>query len=229
MKTKNWAIALFSATIAVALSTSTVLAEVIEVTANKLLLRSGPGPTYTPVFTFNKGDRLSKNKQQGLWTHIAFGQYEGWVFTAFTKTVAPGPGPGPGTGTGGGSGGGNIGTGPAPSRYESGKGNINNARYSGSGTATVQIVGTNRVVVTAIESINARPFSVTYYGEITSRNNVQIVANVYQFASTPTGNRPIPKSGNCQIAVSPDSNALRSFTCLAYSGIDHGKTIFTGI
>ena len=223
MNTKNWAIALFSATIAVALSISTALAEVVEVTVNQLKVRSGPGLEYSVITAFNKGFRASRIKQEGNWAYIAAGRVEGWVYAPYIKVV----GAGTGTGTGEGTGGGNIGTGPTPSRYQS-SGNINNARFGGNGSANVQIVGTNRVVVTAIEASSARPFSVTYYGAITSRSREQIVANVTAFASTPTGNQTIPKSGNCQIRVSIDSSVLRSFTCQANSGLDHGKTTFTG-
>ena len=226
MNTKKWAIALCSATIAVALSISTALAEVAEVTVNQLKLRSGPGLNYSVIFAFNKGARVSRIKQQGNWAYIAFGRYEGWVYAPYIRLVGPGPV------TGEGSGGGNIGTGPAPSRYQSSGGasggNINNARFGGYGSANVQIVGTNRVVVNAVSDNRAQPFSVTYYGAITSRSREQIVANVTAFASTLTGNQTIPKSGNCQIRVSIDSNVLRSFTCQAYGGLDHGNTTFTG-
>ena len=230
MNTKNWAIALFSATIAVAMSISTALAEVVEVAVNQLKVRSGPGLEYSVITTFNKGFRASRIKQQGNWAYIALGRVEGWVYAPYIRIVGPVPVPGPVTGEG--SGGGNIGTGPAPSRYQSSGGasggNINNARFGGYGSANVQIVGTNRVVVNAVSDNRAQPFSVTYYGAITSRSREQIVANVTAFASTLTGNQTIPKSGNCQIRVSIDSNVLRSFTCQAYGGLDHGNTTFTG-
>ena len=218
MKTKNWAIALFSATIAVALSISTALAEVIEVTATQLKVRSGPGLEYSSITTLNKGTRVSKNKQEGAWTHVAFGQYEGWVYTPFTKIVGSGSGPGPSPVTG-----------PAPSRYQSsGFGNISNARYSGSGTANAQIVETHQVVVNVVSDNRVDPFLVTYYGRIISRSDTKITANVTEFASTLTGNRRLPKNGSCEIAVIPNGNVLRSLTCNANSGLDHGKTTFTG-
>lgn len=230
MKTKKWAIALFSATIAVALSISTALAEVAEVTVNQLKLRSGPGLNYKVIFAFNKGARVSKIKQQGNWAYIAFGRYEGWVYAPYIRIVVPVPVPVPVTGEG--SGGGNIGTGPAPSRYQSSGGasggNINNARYSGYGSANAQIVEPNRVVVNVVSENRAQPFSVTYYGDVIRRSKGQIVANVTAFASTLTGNRTTPKNGSCQIVVSPDSNVLRSLDCQANSGLDHGKTTFTG-
>ena len=219
MNLKHWGIALCSATIAVALSISVASAETVEVTVDQLKVRSGPGLNYSVITAFDKGVRVNRIKQQGDWAYIAAGRVEGWVYTPYIRVV--------GTGTGEGTGNGNISTGPAPSRYQS-SGNVNNARFGGNGTANVQIVGTNRVVVTATESRSARPFSVTYYGAITSRSRGQIVANVTAFASSPTGNQPIPKSGNCQIEVSIDSNVLRSFTCQAYGGLDHGKTTFTG-
>ena len=230
MNTKNWAIALCSATIAVALSISTASAETVEVIVDQLKVRSGPGLNYSVITAFDKGVRVNRIKQQGNWAYIAAGRVEGWVYIPYIRVVGPVTGPGPVTGEG--SGGGNIGTGPAPSRYQSSGGasggNINNARFGGYGSANVQIVGTNRVVVTAIADNRAQPFSVTYYGAITSRSREQIVANVTAFASTLTGNQAIPKSGNCQIRVSIDSSVLRSFTCQANSGLDHGKTTFTG-
>jgi len=223
MNTKNWAIALFSATIAVVAVVSTASAETVEITVNDLSVRSGPGPNYSIITVWNKGFRGNRIKQEGNWAYVVTGRVEGWVYAPYIKVV----GADTGTGTGEGIGGGNIGTGPAPSRYQS-SGNIDNARYGGNGSASVQIVGTGRVVVTAIEASSARPFSVTYYGEITSRSREQIVANVTAFASTPTGNQTIPKSGNCQIRVSIDSSVLPSFTCQANSGLDHGKANFTG-
>lgn len=223
MNTKNWAIALCSATMAVAAAISTASAETVEITVNDLNVRSGPGPGYSVVTVWDKGVRGNRIKQEGNWAYVVTGRVEGWVYTPFIRVV----GSDTGTGTGEGTGGGNIGTGPAPSRYQS-SGNVSNARFGGNGTANVQIVGTNRVVVTATEGRSARPFSVTYYGAITSRSKGQIVANVTAFASSPTGNQPIPKSGNCQIEVSIDSSVLRSFTCQAYGGLDHGKTTFTG-
>ena len=225
MKTKNWAIALCSATIAVALSISTASAETVEVIINQLRVRSGPGLEYSVITAFDKGVRVNRIKQQGNWAYIAAGRVEGWVYAPYIKVVGPVPVPVPGTG--GGSGGGNIGTGPAPSRYQS-IGNISNARYSGSGSANAQIVAPNRVVVNVVSDNRVDPFSVTYYAEIIGRSNGKITANVTSFASTLTLNRPIPKSGNCQIVVSPDSNVLRSLDCQANSGLDYGKTTFTG-
>ena len=223
MKTKNWAIALCSATIAVALSISTASAETVEVIINQLRVRSGPGLEYSVITAFDKGVRVNRIKQQGNWAYIAAGRVEGWVYAPYIKIVGSVPGPG----TGGGSGGGNIGTGPAPSRYQS-IGTISNARYSGSGSANAQIVAPNRVVVNVVSDNRVDPFSVTYYAEIIGRSNGKITANVTAFASTLTGNKTSPKSGRCEIAVSPDSNVLRSLTCNANSGLDHGTTTFTG-
>ena len=212
MKTKNWAIALFSATIAVALSISTALAEVVEVTVNQLKVRSGPGLEYSVITAFNKGVRVNKIKQEGTWAYIAAGRVEGWVFAPYIKIVGPGPSPV---------------TGPALSRYQS-FGNINNARYSGSGSANAQIVAPNRVVVNVVSDNRVDPFSVTYYAEIIGRSDTKITANVTAFASTLTGNRTISKTGRCEIAVIPNGNVLRSLDCQANSGLDHGKTTFTG-
>ena len=218
MKTKNWAIALFSATIAVALSISTASAETVEVVVNQLTVRSGPGLEYSPITTLNKGTRVSKIKQEGAWAHIETGRVKGWVFIAFTKIVGSGSGPGPSPVTG-----------PAPSRYQSsGFGNINNARYGGSGTANAQIVETHQVVVNVVSDNRVNPFSVTYYGRIIGRSNTKITANVTEFASTLTGNRRLPKNGSCEIAVIPNGNVLKSLTCNANSGLDHGTTTFTG-
>ena len=218
MKTKKWAIALFSATIAVALSISTASAETVEVVVNQLTVRSGPGLEYSPITTLNKGTRVSKIKQEGAWAHIETGRVKGWVFIAFTKIVGSGSGPGPSPVTG-----------PAPSRYQSsGFGNISNARYSGSGTANAQIVETHQVVVNVVSDNRVNPFSVTYYGRIIGRSNTKITANVTEFASTLTGNRRLPKNGSCEIAVIPNGNVLRSLTCNANSGLDHGTTTFTG-
>jgi len=214
MNTKNWAIALFSATIAVALSISTALAEVVEVTVNQLKVRSGPGLEYSVITAFNKGVRVNRIKQEGTWAYIAAGRVEGWVFAPYIKIVGPGPGPGPVTG-------------PALSRYQS-FGNINNARYSGSGSANAQIVAPNRVVVNVVSDNRVDPFSVTYYAEIIGRSDTKITANVTAFASTLTGNRTISKNGRCEIAVIPNGNVLRSLDCQANSGLDHGKTTFTG-
>ena len=214
MNTKKWAVALFSATIAVALSISTALAEVVEVTVNQLKVRSGPGLEYSVITAFNKGVRVNRIKQEGTWAYIAAGRVEGWVFAPYIKIVGPGPGPVPVTG-------------PAPSRYQS-FGNINNARYSGSGSANAQIVEPNRVVVNVVSDNRVDPLSVTYYAEIIGRSDTKITANVTAFASTLTRNQPIPKNGRCEIVVSPDSNVLRSLTCQAYSGLDYGKTTFTG-
>ena len=219
MNTKNWAIALCSATIAVALSISTALAEVAEVTVDQLKLRSGPGLNYSAIFTFNKGARVSKIKQQGDWAYIAFGRYEGWVYAPYIRVVGPAPVPGPVTG-------------PAPSRYQSSGGlsggNINNARFSGSGSANAQIVEPYRVVVNVVSDNRANPFSVTYYGDVIGRTNTKITVNVTGFASTLTGNRRLTKNGSCEIAVIPNGNVLRSLDCQANSGLDHGKTTFTG-
>jgi|GEM_PF-1155902 len=224
MNTKNWAIALFSATIAVVAVVSTASAETVEVIINQLRVRSGPGLKYSVITALDKGVRVNRIKQEGSWAYIAAGRVEGWVYAPLIRVV----GADTGTGTGEGTGGGNIGTGPAPSRYQSSVGNINNARYSGSGSANAQIVGTNRVVVNVVSDNRVEPFSVTYYSEIIGRSKGQIVANVTAFASTLTGNQTIPKSGRCQIVVSPDSNVLRSLDCQANSGLDHGKTTFTG-
>ena len=214
MNTKNWAIALFSATIAVALSISTALAEVVEVTVNQLKVRLGPGLEYSVITAFNKGVRVNRIKQEGTWAYIAAGRVEGWVFAPYIKIVGPGPGPSPVTG-------------PALSRYQS-FGNINNARYSGSGSANAQIVAPNRVVVNVVSDNRVDPFSVTYYAEIIGRSDTKITANVTAFASTLTGNRTISKNGRCEIAVIPNGNVLRSLDCQANSGLDHGKTTFTG-
>ena len=221
MKTKNWAIALCSATIAVALSISTASAETVEVIVNQLRVRSGPGLEYSVITAFGKGVRVNKIKQEGTWAYIAAGRVEGWVFAPYIKIVGPVTDPG----NGGGSGGGNIG--PLPSRYQS-VGNINNARYSGTGSANAQIDKTNRVVVNVVSDNRVDPFSVTYYAEIIGRSNGKITANVTAFASTLTKNQPIPKNGRCEIVVSPDSNVLRSLDCQANSGLDYGKTTFTG-
>ena len=230
MKTKNWAIALFSATIAVALSISTASAETVEVIVDQLKVRSGPGLNYSVITAFDKGVRVNRIKQQGNWAYIAAGRVEGWVYIPYIRVVGPVTGPGPVTGEG--SGGGNIGTGPAPSRYQSSGGasggNINNARYGGYGSANAQIVGTNRVVVNVVSENRAQPFSVTYYGDVISRSDTKITANVTAFASTLTGNRTISKNGRCEIAVIPNGNVLRSLDCQANSGLDHGKTTFTG-
>ena len=223
MKTKNWAIALCSATIAVALSISTASAETVEVIINQLRVRSGPGLEYSVITAFDKGVRVNRIKQQGNWAYIAAGRVEGWVYAPYIKIVGSVPGPG----TGGGSGGGNIGTGPAPSRYQS-IGTISNARYSGSGSANAQIVAPNRVVVNVVSDNRVDPFSVTYYAEIIGRSDTKITANVTAFASTLTGNRTISKNGRCEIAVIPNGNVLRSLDCQANSGLDHGKTTFTG-
>ena len=224
MKTKNWAIALFSATIAVVAVVSTASAETVEVIINQLRVRSGPGLKYSVITALDKGVRVNRIKQEGSWAYIVAGRVEGWVYAPLIRVVGPAD---PGSGTGGGSGGGNIGPGPAPSRYQS-VGNISNARYNGSGSANAQIDKTNRVVVNVVSDNRVDPFSVTYYGDVIKRSNGQITANVTSFASTLTLNRPIPKSGNCQIVVSPDSNVLRSLDCQANSGLDYGKTTFRG-
>ena len=228
MKTKNWAIALFSATIAVALSISTVLAEVIEVTATLLKVHSGPGLEYSTITTLSRGTRVDKSNQEGAWAYIAAGRVKGWVFIPFTKIVGSVPGPGPGTG--GGSGGGTIG--PLPSRYQSsGKlsdGKINNARYSGAGSANAQIVEPYGVVVNVVADGRLNPFSVTYYGDVIARSDTKITVNVTGFASTLTKNKRLPKNGSCEIAVIPNGKVLKSLTCTANSGLDHGKTVFTG-
>ena len=225
MKTKNWAIALCSATIAVVAVVSTASAETVEVIINQLRVRSGPGLEYSVITAFDKGVRVNRIKQEGTWAYIAAGRVEGWVYAPYIKVVGSVPVPGPVTG--GGSGGGNIGTGPAPSRYQS-IGNISNARYSGTGSANAQIVAPNRVVVNVVSDNRVNPFSVTYYGRIIGRSNTKITANVTEFASTLTGNRRLPKNGSCEIAVIPNGNVLRSLTCNANSGLDHGTTTFTG-
>ena len=214
MNTKNWAVALCSATIAVVAVVSTASAETVEVIVNQLRVRSGPGLEYSVITAFGKGVRVNKIKQEGTWAYIAAGRVEGWVFAPYIKIVGPGPGPSPVTG-------------PALSRYQS-FGNINNARYSGSGSANAQIVAPNRVVVNVVSDNRVDPFSVTYYAEIIGRSNGKITANVTAFASTLTKNQPIPKNGRCEIVVSPDSNVLRSLDCQANSGLDYGKTTFTG-
>ena len=224
MNTKNWAVALCSATIAVVAVVSTASAETVEVIVNQLRVRSGPGLEYSVITAFGKGVRVNKIKQEGTWAYIAAGRVEGWVYAPYIKIVGSVPGPG----TGGGSGGGNIGTGPAPSRYQSSGGNISNARYNGSGSANAQIVAPNRVVVNVVSDNRVDPFSVTYYAEIIGRSNGKITANVTAFASTLTKNQPIPKNGRCEIVVSPDSNVLRSLDCQANSGLDYGKTTFRG-
>lgn len=202
-------------------SISSAFAETVEVTVNNLNVRTGPGTNYSVLTVFDKGVRVNRIKQSGNWAYVVAGRVEGWVYAPYVTVVGSGNPGDVGTGNG------NIGTGPAPSRYES-IGSINNARFRGNGTGDVQIVGPNRVVVTATaRGENIQPFSVTYYAAITSRTRGQIVANVTAFASSPTGNETRPITGQCTVATSIDSNAIRSFTCQAYGGVDHGKTVFT--
>ncbi|NDJ18874.1 SH3 domain-containing protein [Myxacorys almedinensis] len=221
MKSKSWVTVFFSATAAVVVSISSVFAETVEVTVNNLNVRTGPGTNYPVLTVFDKGVRVNRIKQSGNWAYIVAGRVEGWVYSPYVVAVGSGDqGTGNGTIT--------PGPGPAPSRYES-FGSITNARFRGTGAGDVQLVGSNRVVVTATaRGENIQPFSVTYYAAITNRSPGQIVANVTAFASSPTGNQTRPIEGECQIGVSSDSSFLRSFTCQAYGGVDHGRTVFTG-
>ena len=88
MNTKNWAISLCSATISVALSISTALAETVEVIVNQLKVRSGPGLNYSVITAFDKGVRVNRIKQEGNWAYIAAGRVEGWVYTPTLRLLA---------------------------------------------------------------------------------------------------------------------------------------------
>jgi|GEM_PF-773482 hypothetical protein len=88
MKLKNWAIAGFSAMVAIAVSISSVLAETIEVTVNDLKVRKGPGITYPVLTQFDKGVRANKIKQSGSWAYIVTGRVEGWVYAPYIKVAS---------------------------------------------------------------------------------------------------------------------------------------------
>ena len=54
-----------------------------EVTASRLKLRAGPGPSYQPVITIDKGSRvivLGKHANNAAWYYVEVPQgYTGWV------------------------------------------------------------------------------------------------------------------------------------------------------
>lgn len=219
VKTKNWAISLFSATAAVVMAVSTAIAQTAEINVSDVNVRSGPGVHHGIRGTFPRGVRGTIINRSGDWVYVVTGRLEGWVYAPYITIVGSGSGGDSGTG------GGTITPGPMPSRYES-IGSITNARFQGGGTGSVQVIETNRVVVNVTaRGENIQPFTMTYYGAITSRSRGQIAANVTAFASSPTGNQTIPTSGNCQMTVSVDSSAIRAFICHA-NGTDHGRTVF---
>ncbi len=211
MKLKEWAIASFSAMAAIVISVSSALAETVEVNVDILNVRTGPGTNYSVLTQFDRGVRANRIKQEGNWAYIVTGRVEGWVFAPYVRVVADSSTSDPSL---------------EPS-YEA-NGRIENARHKGTGKAEVRVIADSAIVKIDALGENIQPFSVTYYGVITSNANNKISLKVNGFKSLLTNERVGTNgNGSCQLEVDP-SKRLLSAICQA-PDFDHGRTVFTRI
>lgn len=93
MKFKNLALALVGAAAALGLSVSAALAQVAEVSVDRLNVRTGPGTGFAVRGTMPRGSQAKIIETQGDWLYIVTGAVEGWIYAPYV-TVLEQPGPG---------------------------------------------------------------------------------------------------------------------------------------
>ncbi|WOB43984.1 SH3 domain-containing protein [Thermoleptolyngbya oregonensis NK1-22] len=210
MRVKHWIAGGLAACSALVIAATAALAQVATVTVNDLNVRSGPGTSFPVTFVLRRGDRVEIIRRQGNWAFVVGERGgEGWVFGQYLSTTAPSPAPSPT---------------PTNDVFR-GTGTIDNARYNGSGEAQLVIGRQNR---NGSFSLTGGRFNVEYIGTVRSNFEGAVELQISQFRSSEMGYRTVSASGTCNIQTSGGTSVSRSFCSVTGSGIDHGRSNFTG-
>ncbi|MGL5081091.1 MAG: SH3 domain-containing protein [Microcoleaceae cyanobacterium] len=178
-------------------------------TTDNLNVRSGPGTNYAVTFVLRRGDVVGITRRDGNWAFVVGERGgEGWVdarYLSSSGNSSPSPNP------------------ESTSDVFKGQGTIDNARYNGSGDASLVIVRENNGASVMLS--NPGQFSIEYIGRVRSNFEGTIQVQVEQFRSSEMGYRTVPAAGDCDIQVSSD-NIRRIFCTVTGNGIDHGRSNF---
>ncbi|MFQ3618072.1 MAG: SH3 domain-containing protein [Cyanobacteriota bacterium] len=212
MRVKHWIAGGIAACSALVIAATAALAQVATVTIDELNVRRGPGTSHPVTFVLRRGDRVEIIRRQGNWAFVVGERGgEGWVFAQYLSASAPAPSPS-----------------PSPDYTNDvfrSTGTIDNARYNGSGEGQLVIVRRDNG---GSLSLTGGRFSVEYIGTIRSNFEGTVELQVRQFRSSEMGYRTVPASGTCNIQTSGGTSISRSFCSVTGSGIDHGRSNFSG-
>jgi uncharacterized protein YraI len=210
MNIKRFVWACLTSCTALVVTITTALAELATVTSRQLNVRRGPGSNYPVTYTLRQGDRVEVTRRQGSWAFIVGERGgEGWVDARYLSSDTPTPPSG----------------GNATNDVFRSKGTVDNARYKGAGEA-ILVIG-RRDKSASLGLSNAGQFSIEYIGTVRSNFEGTIQLDIEKFRSSEVGYRTVAASGTCNIQASGGS-VRKSYCTITGSGIDHGRSNFTG-
>jgi hypothetical protein len=210
---KTIALSSLTAFFAVVMSSTVALAELLQVAANELEVRRGPGTGFPATYVLRQGDRVEVIRRQGEWAFIVGERGgEGWVDARYLSAESSSPSPTPS---------------PAPPNLNQvfrGEGTVDNARYNDAGRAQL-VINPNNEASLSLGSFGE--FDIEYIGTVRSNFEGTVQLQVTQFRSSEMGYRTVSASGTCDIQTSGGDSIRRAYCTVTGTGIDHGRSNFT--
>lgn len=211
MKIHYVLVACLASCTALLMTATAAIAQLFTVTASELNVRRGPGTNYPVTYVLRQGDRVEVTRRQGSWAFIVGERGgEGWVYAQYLSSTEVTPGPSPE---------------PEGNEVFRSEGTIDNARYSGPGTAQLVLVRRNNGA--ALMLSNAGRVSIEYLGTIRSNFEGTVQLQINQFRSSELGYRTVPASGICDIQTSGGTGVRQAFCTVTGADIDHGRSNFS--
>ncbi|MBW4654765.1 MAG: SH3 domain-containing protein [Kaiparowitsia implicata GSE-PSE-MK54-09C] len=214
MQIKRILTACFVGCTSLAVTATAALAQLFVVSVDDLNVRSGPGTNFPATYVLRQGDVVEVTQRQGNWAFIVGERGgEGWVFAQFLSAQGSSPAPSPQP--------------ELTNDVFQSTGTVDNARYSGAGTAQLVIVRRDNDGALMLNDANNR-VSIEYIGSVRSNFEGAVQLEISQFRSSEMGYRTVPASGTCDIQTTGGTGVRRAFCTVSGAGIDHGRSNFTG-